>query len=52
MFYFPPPEDENIGKYLIDVAEALIRDDDRKCRIALAKDLNRGDMNNISKEET
>ena len=50
MFDLLPPDDENIGKYLTDVVGALIRDDNRKHRIALAKELaERGNVNNACK---
>ena len=51
MFDSPPPNYGNIGEYLTDVSEALIRDDNRKHQISLAKDLNGGCMTNVCKEE-
>ena len=53
MFDLPPPKDENIGKCLTEFDEALIRDENMKCCIALSKELAKGrDVNNICKEET
>ena len=52
MIDFTLPDDENIGVYLTDVAEASIRDENRKHCIALTKDLNGRDISNICKEET
>ena len=44
------PDDENIGKFLTDVAEALFRDKNRKIRIDLEKELAEGgDLNNMCK---
>ena len=53
MFDLPLHDAKNTDKCLTNVSEALLRDKNRKCRIALAKVLAvGGNMNRICKEET
>ena len=44
-------ERDSIGKYLSEVAEALIRNDNKTCKIAVAGEISNGNAERLCREE-